>query len=142
MARGFEMAVDRVQAIECICVEFLHSHYLALLALQEGMTPYQLAKTEAVIHAGFRCIKCETSQNLTPHHIWPRSYHGPERPDNIDSTENLAILCLKCHEEITPRWREWIPRLIEMRRKAELDMAAYGFRQTAKHAGKTKLRWT
>ncbi len=51
------------------------------------------------------CEICGTSRNLEVHHIEPRRMGGSRRPE-IESPANKAILCRRCHTEITEqRWR-------------------------------------
>ncbi len=50
------------------------------------------------------CEICGTSRNLEVHHIDPRRMGGSRRPE-IESPANKAILCRRCHTEITEqRW--------------------------------------
>jgi 5-methylcytosine-specific restriction endonuclease McrA len=42
----------------------------------------------------WHCRNCNTTQNLTPHHIMFQSQGGD------DSLDNLVTLCLKCHDDV------------------------------------------
>lgn len=43
---------------------------------------------------GWHCRHCNTTQNLTPHHIELRSQGG------MDDLDNLITLCLHCHNSV------------------------------------------
>ena len=43
---------------------------------------------------GQECLFCGTKDNLTLHHIIPRRIGGK------DDTENLVLLCEKCHQSL------------------------------------------
>ena len=42
----------------------------------------------------WRCRHCDTTHNLTPHHIVFRSHGG------TDDLDNLITLCLRCHDAV------------------------------------------
>ena len=47
---------------------------------------------------GHRCRSCNSSENLTPHHVIFRSQLGP------DDLENLICLCINCHNAVHDRF--------------------------------------
>lgn len=57
----------------------------------------------------FRCISCGGIENLDVHHLFPKSYGGEDR------LENLITLCAECH----PHWeaviREYVHKLVNRR---------------------------
>lgn len=54
---------------------------------------YENSKKAMYERDGWKCRRCSSRQNLTPHHIVHRSRGGD------DSLYNLLTLCLRCHTE-------------------------------------------
>lgn len=43
---------------------------------------------------GNRCMKCNTKQDLTVHHILPKMLY----PELVDQLDNMITLCTSCHK--------------------------------------------
>lgn len=145
LAKGFGLASNRIEAIEAVCVEFSQQYMLSALLSQadaEGKSNlYKVNSIQTLIDTGFRCVECEHSRDLTIHHIWPRGYYGPGRPENIDCLENLAPLCIGCHEIIQPKWRDHVIDLQEKVLAAKRQVVEYGYRMTYKHTKGEHFKW-
>lgn len=133
LAVGFGLAKDRMEALEALAVEFTQQHLeLLMRARRSAKDRYKANSLDVLAETGFRCAKCGHSQHLTIHHIFPRGYHGPDRPADIDAKENLVPLCFACHENIQPRWRVWVTILMERKRRMMLEVARYGYLKTVR----------
>lgn len=145
-AKGFGYGSNKIECLEAICAEFVGSLVLSsLLASKDAEdkgNEYRVNSIETARRCGFRCVMCEHSQNLEIHHIWPRGAHGPGRPENINEHDNLALLCRGCHAAVQPKWREYVESIKEKRRKAEAEVALYGFVLTSKHTLGEKFKWS
>lgn len=42
----------------------------------------------------WQCVRCQTRQHLTPHHLVKRS------DLRLDTLENLVTLCVECHRKV------------------------------------------
>ena len=76
------------------------------------------SKLVALDRDNWRCRMCHhTKANkgagaLNAHHIYPRSYFGPERPERIHDPNNLATLCGDCHAKVhSTGWRHYVETL-------------------------------
>jgi len=58
---------------------------------------WQEIREEILERDDFCCRVCHSEKNLECHHIIPRRYYYLVNFD-IDSFENLIILCSRCHE--------------------------------------------
>ena len=141
-AQVFGLGSNRVECWEAIASTFLIEHsYAQAYAELRAKDPYRVNSLAVLKDTGFRCMLCETSKNLTVHHIWPRGYHGPERPEDINCEANLAPLCLDCHNKVQPKWRSYVSILLKARAKAKNQMREFGFRYTLKHSGGKGKKW-
>jgi len=87
----------------------------ALRAGEPGAEERQ-GKWEALCRDGFRSVLSGHTgingpQAIHCHHIVPKGFYGPERPEEIHSKSNLATVTREEHEEIHRDWRAWVPRL-------------------------------
>lgn len=146
LAKGFGLGTNRIECLEAICVEFTQTYFPGALYVRKeadkaGHT-YKVNSIDTLIRCGFRCVACEHSQDLEIHHIWPRGAHGDGRPEDIHCHDNLVVLCRGCHAAIQPKWREHVEDLKAKRRKAEAEVALYGFVLTSKHTLGEKFKWS
>ena len=141
IAQVFGLAQNKVEAWEAIAASFLTEHSYANAYMElKAKDPYRINSLGVLKDTGFRCLLCETSQHLTIHHIWPRGYHGPERPEDINCEANLAPLCIACHEKVQPKWRQYVTSLLVAKQKAMNQVRKFGFRATMRHSkGKGKV---
>ena len=143
VAKVFGLAGNRTEAWEAIASNFLVEHsYANAYTELHAKNPYKVNSLAVLKDTGFRCLLCETSKDLTVHHMWPRGYHGPERPDDIDCEANLAPLCLACHEKVQPKWRQYVTRLMVAKQKAINQVRQFGFRFTMKHSDGKGSKWS
>ena len=144
VAQVFGLGGNRIEAWEAIAGSFLAEYsYAAAYAELRAKDPYRVNALAVLKDCGFRCILCETSQNLHIHHAWPRSYHGPERPEDIHAESNLMPICLACHEKVHKQgWRKWIATLLVAKQKAINQVRNFGFRMTMRHSGGKGKRWS
>ena len=63
-------------------------------AFHAGSINYECNKRLMYRRDRWHCRNCNTTQNLTPHHIIFRSQGGD------DSLGNLITLCIQCHDDI------------------------------------------
>lgn len=54
----------------------------------------QKAIKEAKKRDYYTCQICGSSENVTGHHIWDRSFNGADHEDNI------VTLCKSCHDKV------------------------------------------
>lgn len=88
----------------------------------------RVGKLEALQRDGFRSVLSGRSMlnardQIHVHHIIPKSYHGPERPENIHSARNLVTVTREEHDMIHAGWRDHAPKLF--RAIGEEKAAAY-----------------
>jgi predicted HNH restriction endonuclease len=141
---------DWREALECVATSFIEEHretvYAAIrrAAESEAQDGYKIMALAAKIAAGFRCIRCDHSKSgksryLHVHHIWPRSYYGPERPGYIHALDNLAVLCVSCHEAVHESgWRKSVEELQAKRAEANRQVRENGHRYTKHHGKESK----
>jgi len=112
----------RVDVTELIYSEFLltnrRSYLDAWKALSDEDSYIWTQKLAALERDDWRCRMCgHTRANKGPgalnaHHVIPKSYHGPERPTDIDNVSNLATLCAECHARVhATGWRNYLTEL-------------------------------
>lgn len=138
MARIFDYANNQIQAIEAICVEFLHDHNISSAWSHCGFGPgdegsERYNKMQERVDSGFRCVvpSCEHSKSLHVHHIVPKAQGGSNEPDN------LALVCDECHERIHKNnAMSFVDALKVARADAHRQVQKYGHRITKKHGGR------
>lgn len=151
MAIHYGIAGNRIEAVEALAVNFLIEYSLgpALWMHYEEMNKrtYKINSFMATREAGYRCLKCETSKDLEIHHIYARGCKDPDRPqwviDDVNDVRNLGPLCRACHNEIQPKYRDYIQTfLLEKERRRE-EFNHQGYVSTKKHGRKAKgAKWT
>ena len=112
--------VEYIEAFEAL----VSNQYVELLAWMRDWASKNMrdeetiGKVQALIRdqgrsvlSGHTCIG--GADQLHIHHIVPRGYFGPERPEKIHDPSNLATVTRAEHEEIHRDWRAWVPRLRE-----------------------------
>ena len=104
-------ACNTTEALRMICAEFRATWGVIHEEMSTPQTAYQEVVRTAYERDGWKCLLCGAYSNLTPHHITPRSHLGEDR------LENLATLCMRCHNGVTDRtgvgWREIKEELLE-----------------------------
>jgi 5-methylcytosine-specific restriction endonuclease McrA len=113
---------ERVEAIRRIMSEYVAQAIPDLVEMKSRMfgTEYGVNAMAALERDEYRCVLCSHTRinagSVEVHHIMPRGYHGPGRPDYIHDPDNLATLCSRCHNEITNpdagnHWSAFVTRL-------------------------------
>jgi len=95
---------EQVEAITRIFSEYLGEALPYLHSIQRDAfsgTEYSRNAGLALERDGYKCVLCQHSRansgSVHVHHIVPRGYFGPERPQNINELSNLVTLCDHCH---------------------------------------------
>ena len=106
-------ARSRVEAMEFVSVSFIQSCEQENAEWNARVTtPEARFRLDVLTRDGWRCCLCNTSRNLTVHHITPRSEcRASGRLDLLTDPANGATLCAACHSLVQPRWRSYVEEL-------------------------------